>query len=384
MDSELVMDKNEIDKAIEVFMHPTVYTGVKPILLVAEELATKQGVGQVVEAVWVGVNSSKEFSYISKFAVTGKIILGKYYEQDEMGPFRGRLALINRENLNNVVLHRNSVEGIKKIKSKRAALLNEIEKDFDSLLEVYEHNKELYLFEKKDGDWKEELFSNLNINAPYRVVDLQKKPTGLHLYLKNPKTGTTQKYLNTDKFYGYFIGSQADIAGIKLKSESYLKSIISLQNDAKMIIKKIEWLDLDDPCIQEICMNLPKHPFEDYFHYVDKEKVRDIQVSPALVESLKRIILKHMPETNSPLGMQYIHIDKLLYLFHMIISRDEALSALEMCDIIYEPPGMLLGHGGERKLPPKFLVPISHVANAYQQFPSFMSVCADFIDEITR
>jgi hypothetical protein len=384
MDSELIMDKNEIDRAIEIFMHPTVYTGVKPILLVAEELATEQGIGQIVEAVWVGVNSSKEFSYISKFAVTGKIVLGKYYQQDEMEPFRGRLALMSSENLKNVVLHRNAVEEIKKIKSKRAALLNEIKKDFDSLLDLYAQNKELYLFEKKDGDWKEELFSDLNINAPYRVVDLQQKPTELHLYLKNPKTGITQKYLSTDRFYGYFFGSQADIAGLKLKSESYLKSIISLQNDAKMIIKKIEWLDLDDPRIQEISIDLPKHPFEDYFQYVKKEKVRNIHVPDALVESLKKIILKHMPENDSPLGMEYIHIDKLLYLFHMIIPRDEALSALEMCDIVYEPPGMVLGHGGERKLPPKFLVPITHVASAYQQFPSFMSVCEDVIDEKTQ
>jgi len=375
------MEEFELSKAIENFMHPTVYTGVNPILLVAEELATKQGVGQVVEAVWVGVNSSQEFSYISKFAVKGKIILGKYYQQNETEPFRGRLALINSENLKNVVVHRNSVEEIKKIKSKRAALLNEIKKDFDSLLDLYSHNKELYLFEKKDGDWKEELFSDLNINAPYRVVDLQKKSSELHLYLKNPKTGITEKHLNTDKFYGYFDGSKADIAGLKLKSESYLKRIISLQNDAKMIIKNIEWLELDDPRIQEISINLPKHPFEDYFHYVDKEKVRDIQVSPALVESLKKIILKHMPENNSPLGMEYIPIDKLLYLFHMIIPRDEALLALETCDIVYEPPGMVLGHGGERKLPPKFLVPISHVASAYQQFSSFMSVCGEFVDE---
>jgi hypothetical protein len=375
------MEQFELNKAIEDFMHPTVYTGVKPILLVAEELATQHGVGQVVEAVWVGINSEKEFSYISKFAVTGKIILGKYYQQDEMEPFHGRLALINSENLKNVVLHRNAVEEIKQIKSKRAALLTQIEKDLGGLSDLYLQNKELYLFEKKDGDWKEELFSDLNINAPYRVVDIEKESTELHLYLESPKTGKTQKHLNADKFYGYFVGSQADIAGLKLKSESYLKRIISLQNDAKMIIKKIEWLDLDDPRIQEISENLPKYPFEDYFHYVKKEKVRNLQVPRELVDSFKAIILKHMPENDSPLGMEYIPIDKLLYLFHMIIPRDEALSALEMCDIVYEPPGMVLGHGGERKLPPKFLVPISHVAHAYQKFPSFMSVCRDFMDE---
>lgn len=378
------MEQFELSKAMEDFMRPTVYTGVKPILLVAEELATEQGVGQVVEAVWVGINSAKEFSYISKFAVTGKIILGKYYQQDEMEPFRGRLALVNSENLKNVVLHRKSVEEIKQIKSKRAALLNEIAKDFGRLSDLYSQNKELYLFEKKDGDWKEELFSDLNINTPYRLVGVDQKSTEVYLNLENPKTGAIQKSLNGDKFYGYFVGSLADIAGLKLKSESYLTSIISLQASAKVIIKKIEWLDVDDARIKEVSENLPQHPFEDYFNYVKKENVRNIQVSPALVDTLKRIILKHMPENNSPLGMEYIPIDKLLYLFHMIIPRDEALSALEMCDIVYEPPGMLLGYGGERKLPPKFLVPIAHVANAYQKFPSFMSVCKDYMDEKTK
>ncbi len=378
------MEQFELSKAMENFMRPTVYTGVKPILLVAEELATEQGVGQIVEAVWVSKNPGQEFSYISKFAVTGKIILGKYYQQEEMEPFRGRLALIHSENLKNVVLHRNAVDEIKKIKSKRAALLNEIDKDFGRLSDLYLQNKELYLFKKKDGDWKEELFSGLNINVPYKLVNVQKNSTELQLYLENPKTGTIQKHLNTDKFYGYFVGSQADIAGLKLKSESYLKSILSLQNNAKMIIKRIEWLDLDDPRIEKITADLPKHPFEDYFHYVKKEKVRNIQVPDDLVESLKMIILKHMPENNTPLGMEYIPIDKLLYLFHMIIPRDEALSALELCDIVYEPPGMLLGYGGERKLPPKFLVPIAHVANAYQQFSSFMGVCKDYMDEKTK
>lgn len=378
------MEQFELSKAMEDFMRPTVYTGVKPILLVAEELATEQGVGQVVEAVWVGINSSNEFSYISKFAVTGKIILGKYYQQDEMEPFRGRLALVNSENLKNAVLHRKSVEEIKQIKSKRAALLNEIAKDFGSLSDLYAQNKELYLFEKKDGDWKEELFSALNINTPYRLVGIEQKSTELYLNLENPKTGAIQKSLNADKFYGYFVGSLADIAGLKLKSESYLTSIISLQASAKVIIKKIEWLDVDDARIKEVSENLPQHPFEDYFNYVKKENVRNIQVSAELVDTLKRIILKHMPENNSPLGMEYIPIDKLLYLFHMIIPRDEALSALEMCDIVYEPPGMLLGYGGERKLPPKFLVPIAHVANAYQQFSSFMGVCKDYMDEKTK
>jgi len=375
------MEQFELNKAIEKFMYPTVYTGVKPIVLVAEELVTEQGIGQVVEAVWIGMHSSEEFSYISKFAVTGKILLGKYYQQREIEPFRGRLALVNNENLKNVVLHQNSVEEIKNIHSKRAALLNTIEKDFDNLLDVYSKNKEVYLFKKKDGKWEEELFSDFNINIPYKLISLEKNLTGLHLNLENTKTAITEIYSNTDNFYGYFIGSQADIAGLKLKSESYIKSIVSLQDDAKKIIKKIQWLELDDSRIKEIFTNLPKYPFENYFTYVKKENVRNIEVSPDLVESLKKIILQHMPENNTPLGMEYIPIDKLLYLFHMIISRDDALRALEACDIVYEPPGILLGHGGERKLPPKYLVPISHVASAYQEFPSFMSVCEDYMDK---
>ena len=375
------MEQFELSKAIEKFMNPTVYTGVKPTLLVAEELVTEQGIGQVVEAVWVGVNSSKEFSYISKFAVSGKIVFGKYYKQSEIEPFRGRLALVSNENLENVVLHQNSVEEIKNIHSKRAALLNAIEKDFDDLLDLYSQSKEFYLCEKKDGNWEEELFSDLNINAPYKLISIEKDITDLHICLENSKTGKTHRYQNLDKFYGYFIGSLAEIAGLKLKSESYLKSIISLQNNAKTLIKKIEWLDLNDLRLQEIYQNLPKHPFEDYFIYVKKENVRNIEVSHDLVESLKKIILKHMPENNTPLGMEYIPIDKLLYLFHMIIPRDDALRALEACDIVYEPPGILLGHGGERKLPPKYLVPIAHVASAYERFPNFMSVCKDYMGE---
>ncbi len=369
------MKQFEVDKAIEKFMHPTVYTGVKPILLVAEELVTEQSVGQLVEAVWIGVNSAEEFSYISKFAVSGKIFLSKYYQPREMEPFRGRLALVNDDNLKNTVLHRSAVEEIKKLQTKRSALLAEIDQDFKGLLDLYTQKGELHLFKKKEGDWKEELFSDLNINAPYKLISVQKKSTDLHLCLENPKTGENEEYLNADEFYGHFKGSHADIAGLKLKSESYLKSILSLQEDAKMLIKNIQWLDLDDSRIKEIYQKLPKHPFEDYFHYVEKENIRSVEVSFDLLESLKKIILEHMPENDTPLGMEYIPIDKLLYLFHMIIPRDDALSALETCDIVYEPPGILLGHGGERKLPPKFLVPIAHVASAYQRFPSFMNVC---------
>lgn len=377
----IFMEQLDLAKSIEYFMRPTVYTGVKPILLVAEELVTQKSVGQVVEAVWFGINSDREFRYISKFAVSGKIVLGKYYKPHEMEPFKGRVALINDENLKNVVLHKNALEQIKEFKSKQAALLATLERDFASLQDLYLDNKEIYLFEKKDGDWEVELFSDFNIDAPYKVFSVQKKADELHLYLKNPKTGLTQKYLNTEKFYGYIIGSKADIAGLKLKSESYLQSIMILQKDARKYIQDIEWLELEDSRVKDIANELPKHPFEEYFPYVKKEDVRRLAVSDELVASLKAIILKHMPENNTPLGMEYIPIDRLIYLFHMIISRDEALEALEACDIVYEPPGVVLGHGGDRKLPPKYLVPIAQVAFAYQKFESFMSVCQGFISQ---
>jgi len=85
-----------------------------------------------------------------------------------------------------------------------------------------------------------------------------------------------------------------------------------------------------------------------------------------------------MPESDSPLGMKYIAIDKLIYLFHMVISKEEALVALAECDIVYEAPGIVLGHSGEHKLPPKYLVPITHVAHAYAKLPNFMSICENF------
>ncbi|MDQ7068863.1 MAG: hypothetical protein Q9M40_13360 [Sulfurimonas sp.] len=374
------MEQLNVTQAIEKFMHPVVYTGVKPIFLVAEELVTEISVGHISEAVWIGINSKKEFSYISKFAVLGKIVFGKYYQKEEIEPFKGRLALVNQKNLKNVVLHRDIVAQIKELEIKRYKLLGEISRDFDNLENLYLEKKELYLFEKKNGEWDEELFSDFNINIPYKLISVQKREKNLHLYLQKVKKAKTKQYLNRDKFYGYFVGSSADIAGLKLKDESYLAGITSLQNEAKMIIKKIEWLSLDDIKVKEVCQELPKHPFEEYFPYVKKENVRDIEVSDKLLTTLKAIILKHMPENDNPLGMKYIPIDKLLYLFHMIISREEALSALEECDIVYEAPGIVLGHSGEHKLPPKYLVPISHVASAYSKLPSFVSLCQNFKD----
>jgi len=375
------MEKFNVSQAIKKFMHPTVYTGVKPSFLVAEELVTDISVGHISEAVWVGVNDTEEFTYISKFAVSGKIILNKYNKPSEMKPFKGRLALINDENLENVVLHKYIIEQIEELELKRYKLLDEIHKDFDSLQDLYLENEELYLFVKKDGEWDKELFSDFDINTPYKLVSAQKNADELQLYLKKSKTAKAQKYVNSNKFYGYFRGSLAELSGLKLKDESYLAGILALKEDAKTTIKKIEWLDLDDNRVLEISKKLPKHPFEEYFSYVKKENVRKIDVSEELVNTLKEIILQHMPDTNSPLGIQYIAIDKLIYLFHMVISKEEALAALEDCDIVYEAPGIVLGHSGEHKLPPKYLVPISHVAFAYAKLPNFISVVENFIGE---
>jgi len=369
------MEQFNVTQAIKDFLHPTVYTGVKPIFLIAEELVTALSVGHITEAVWLGINSDEEFNYISKFAVSGKIILQKYYKVDELEPFKGRVALINDKNLKKTVLHRESIKNIKELEIKRFKLLDSIKKDFDVLVDLYLDNKEVYLFEKKDGKWDEELFSDFNINTPYKLVSAQKSDTKLHLYLKKLKATKIKKYQNLNKFYGYFVGSQAELNGLKVKDESYLAGINSLQNEAKEIIKNIEWLELDNPKLLKITQRLPKYPFEEYFKYVKKENIRKVDVDEFLLTALKKIILKHIPENDTPLGMKYIPIDKLLYLFHMIIPREEALMALEMCDIVYEPPGMLLGYDGKHQIPPKFLVPISHVAYAYKQFENFISVC---------
>jgi len=259
------MEEFNLSEAIEDFMHPTVYTGVKPLFLIAEELPTAFRLGQVIEAVWLNINSPTEFNYISKFAVSGKIILQKYYEPDEMEPFKGRVALINDANLENAMLHKNTIADIEELERKRFALLDEIEKEFDKLLDLYIEGKELYLFANKYEEYDEELFSDLDINTPYKVAHVEKNSTELKVILHNSKTDKTKTYLNTDNFYGYFIGSNAELVGLKLKNESYLASIKSLKNDAKKIIKKIEWLELDDSRIRKISQTLPKQPFEQYF-----------------------------------------------------------------------------------------------------------------------
>ena len=88
-----------------------------------------------------------------------------------------------------------------------------------------------------------------------------------------------------------------------------------------------------------------------------------------------------MPDLKGPLGIESIPIDNLLYLFHEIIPRADALLALEACDIIYEPSGLSLGYDGKRTMPPKFLVSVRQVADVYKRFPSFVEACERYLSK---
>ncbi|HFU73923.1 MAG TPA: hypothetical protein ENK65_00050 [Helicobacteraceae bacterium] len=94
------------------------------------------------------------------------------------------------------------------------------------------------------------------------------------------------------------------------------------------------------------------------------------------------MIEKHMPALKTPMGIADIPLDNLLYLFHDIIPRVEALEVLKLCDIIYEAPAIILGVQGKHKLAPKFLVSLAQVADIYQQFPSFCEACQRYLDEV--
>jgi len=361
----------ELHKAIEDFMRPVVYTGVKPLFLIAEEIATRQNNGQIVEAVWMDLHNNEEFSYISKFAVRGKILLTKYHTVEQRAPYKGRVAFASEKNLRHTIVHKELLLQIKELKSKRAELMQLIKKDFNLLKEQILTHEEVYLFKKKDGDWREEFFSDFDIEAPYRVESLYEKEDGVYVELSNAKIKKREHSLNAAKFYGYFIGSNAELAGLKLKSESYAQSIASLQSDARDEIVAIDWLELSDLNLREALLKLPKHPFEEYFHYTKKEHLSKVEISEQSLEKLKKIVLEHMPHYKNPLGFEFIAIDELLYLFHQIIPREEALRALEDCQVVYEREGILLGHGAERKIPPKYLVSIAQVASAYQRFEAF-------------
>lgn len=377
------MDENEINQAIGNFMHPTVFTGVKPLFLVAEELATKKHTGDIIDAVWVRRNddSDGEFTYITKFAVKGQIINRNYHTKEEMEPFRNRLALPDKDNLEKMILHRRIKQDIEDVKAKRNALENSIEKDFESLLEILKRGEEAFLFKKAYGEWYDP-FNEIDIDTPYKIIKIEDSEiNSLKYHLKNPKTGAVKVYSEENEFYAYIVGGKADIDGLRLKDESYKKEIEMLKEEARYVLSSIQWLSFKDSRIKSIIEKLPKHPFDNYFNYVKKGDERKLQPSENLIKALELIITKHMPKQITPMGIQYIPIDNLLYLFHEVIPRADALLALEACDIIHEPAALLLGFDGKREFPPKFLVPVTHVVSAYKKFPSFVEACERYLTE---
>ena len=377
------MNKNETDKFIETFMHPTVFTGVEPLFIVAEELATKEHIGSVIDAVWVhwdGANKN-EFSYITKFAVEGKIIDRGYYTPEALEPFKGRLALPNKDNFEKVFLHRSIKEEIEDIKAKRDALGDFVEKDFDDLDKFVEEGKEVSVFKKGFGDWIDP-FYEIDIDMPYMIVSPGDSVLEAGEYmLKHPKTGRTEKYLLKKDFYGFIVGGRAEISGLRLKDESYKARVETLKVEAREVLTSVEWLSLNDPRVTAITENLPRHPFDDYFPYVKKGSERKVSPPENLIQALEIIIEEHMATLKGPLGIEYIPIDNLLYLFHEIIPRADALVALEACDIIHEPAGLLLGYDGKRTMPPKFLVSVKQVADVYKRFPSFVEACERYLSK---
>jgi len=377
------MDKNKTDTFIETFMHPTVFTGVKPLFIVAEELATKEHIGDVIDAVWIHWDdkNKNEFSYITKFAVEGKILDRNYHTLEEMVPFKGRLALPNKDNFEKVVLHRALKKEIEDITVQRNNLAGSIEKDFNNLKKLLDEEKEVSIFKKGYGDWLDP-FYEIDIDRPYTIVSPEERVLKEGEYmLKHSKTGRSKKYLIEKDFHAYIVGGKAEMSGLQLKDESYKGRIETLKEEARKVITSIEWLSLNDPRVTSITEKLPRYPFDSYFNYVKKGSERKVFPPENLIQAIELIIEEHMATLKGPLGIEYIPIDNLLYLFHEVIPRADALLALEACDIIYEPSGILLGYDGKRTMPPKFLVSVRQVADVYKRFPSFIEACERYLSK---
>ncbi|PHR54505.1 MAG: hypothetical protein COA44_12785 [Arcobacter sp.] len=371
------MNKNETDTIIENFMHPTVYTGVEPLFLVAEELATKEHMGDIIDAVWVYWKNedSKEFRYITKFAVPGEILDRNFYTKEELEPFKGRLALPHKDNFEKMIAHSAIKQEIKDVKAQRNALSHVIEKDFANLRKIVKEADEVFFFKKGYGDWIDP-FYDINIEVPYQIVEYEDGTLEDGEYkLKHPTTGVIKRYVIEDEFYAYIIAGRADIAGLQLKDESYKTMISEMKDKARKVFTSIEWLSLNDPRVKAITEKLPRHPFENYFVYVEKGKEAKRYPPDNLVKALIGMIEKYMPKVKGPMGVEYIPVDNLLYLFHEIIPRAEALRALEACDIIHQPSALVLGYEGKHEIPPKFLVSVKHIASAYKKFPRFIEAC---------
>ena len=376
------MSQNSVDVWMDAFMNPTVFTGVRPLFIVAEEIETHEHTGSVVDAVWVGCEdtSKTEFRYITKFAVQGEILDGRYYEDEELAPFKGRLALPERENFEKLRHFHEIHEEIKVVKAQRHALSEVIEKDFTLLAGHVAAGREVCCFKLADGDWSDP-FYRIDIERPYVVAtgNLEERESERFRF-KHP-SGAVRLLAPKQEFYAFIVGSKADIIGLQLKNARYKQKLAHLKEQAREVMAGVNWLSLSDPKIEAVMQSLPSHPFENYFNYVEKGKEQKLNPPEDLVNALVLMIEKHMPKLKTPMGINYIPIDNLLYLFHDIIPRSEALEALKACDIIYEPPAIILGLEGNRKGPPKFLVALRHVAEVYQQFPAFVEACERYLQE---
>lgn len=376
------MSQDRVDRWMDTFMNPTVFTGVKPLLIVAEEIETHEHTGSVVDAVWVHWDNANksEFSYITKFGVQGKILDGRYYTKEELAPFKGRLALPERENFEKLLRFKEIHDEINAIKASRHALSEVIQKDFEQLDAVVKAGKEVFCFKSADGDWKDP-FYRIEIEIPYEVMEQERQDENGDIYCLKHPSGSVKTYFVKQSFYAFIIGSKADITGLQLKDARYKQQLIQLKTQAREVMASVTWLSLSDPKLQTLMHNLEAHPFEHYFKYVQKGKERKFNPPQHLVNALELMVEKHMPKLKTPIGIEYIPLDNLLYLFHDIIPRLEALEVLKSCDIIYEAPGIILGLEGKRKTPPKFLVSLLQVAEVYQQFPVFAVACERYLSE---
>ncbi len=375
------MKTEQTDELMRSFMHPTVFTGVKPLFIVAEELATKEHMGDVVDAVWVHWedDQGKEFSYITKFAVQGKILDRNYYTPEEMAPFKGRLALPKASNFEKLAAYNDLKKQIEEVKAKRHALAQYVQKEFDALEKIVSEGQEVCFFKEANGDWVDPFFE-IRIEAPYVLSPREDEDLKEGEYrLKHPQTGASKKYIVKQAFHAYIIASRSEVAGLQLKDESYKQKILHLKAQAREVLASLEWLNLDDARVKSIKEALPRHPFESYFKYVSKGEERQLDAPQKLVRAIEIIVKEHMSTLAGPMGVKYIPIDNLLYLFHEIVPRPDALRALEVCDVIHEPSALILGLNGKREVPPKFLVSIDHVAYAYQHFPAFIEACERYL-----
>lgn len=376
------MHKNSVDELMATFMNPTVFTGVKPLFIVAEELQTLEHTGGVVDAVWVHIEDENktEFSYITKFGVRGKILDRAYYSEEEKAPFKGRLALPVRENFEKLSAFYAIKEKVNEVKSKRHALSHHLQKDFTAVGNLLAEGKEIFCFKYAEGDWKDPFF-NIDMDRPYAVEVSDQSDQERGRYRLRHPAGQVQKYTLKETFYGYIVGSRAEIDGIKLKDESYKQQIRHLREEAREALVSMEWLSLSDERVQALVNLLPEHPFESYFKYVKKGDERQVNPPKHLLKALEIMVEKHMTSLKGPMGVHYLPIDNLLYLLHEIVPRADALEALKSCDIIHEPPAIILGFEGKREAPPKFLVTAAQVVEAYQHFPRFVEACERYLNE---